>query len=193
MNRFLLIILILFTFNKQVNMEKTKDDRMDVVRFKQNVQDGEYNFTEIDGTRVRQFDSQLYYVEESLSPNAYFGLYREFYLDGKIKKKGVYFLNGFNKGVWETYDEDGRVIDRIDYDEPYKQYPWEVIEEFCNQHKINLFDERTSIARRKNEKGDYVWIIIWDNPKRVKGNAICVTIDVKTRKVISEVPVFYEK
>lgn len=167
-------------------------EKMDIERFNRNKDVDEYCFTEYDGTKVRQIKATDYYWEESIKPHDVFQLYREFYLNGNIKRKGIQYYNGnFQKGVWTSYDEEGRVTESVDYDIPFKNCPWEYILQYTRDRKINLYHESTNIDRYIDEETKKpVWDIRWSTVGKGLADT-SVRIDGENRKVLWEVPLSY--
>lgn len=59
------------------------------------------------GEKIRLIDSEDIYVEYYTPPlPKFYWIYKEYYLNGKLKKKG-YMLTDTKIGVWEYYDEKG--------------------------------------------------------------------------------------
>ena len=69
--------------------------------------------------------------------DSYFFITKIFYPNNNIKFKGIYFNNGFPKGIWYYYNEDGSFSHEVNYDTPYK-FNWDNILQYCKDHNIIL-------------------------------------------------------
>ena len=64
----------------------------------------------------------------------------------RSRKVGRYYYNQFNIGLWKRYDENGYLIETIDKDAPYTNYPWEKVMNFIKEQlKLDLFDKGVSV------------------------------------------------
>ena len=169
--------------------------RFDIERFNRHNIDGEYIFTEADGTMVRQNKSVNYYWEESRRADEVFQLYCEFHLNGNIKREGLrYYKGSFAKGVWKIFDIDGNLTKEEDHDIPFEGYSWEDVKEYTKMRGIDLFDRYTYINRFIDQDSQIpIWTISWSNPIRVSRNATKIEIDARNGKIISEKPVSYRR
>jgi len=70
-------------------------------------------------------------------PNSYFSLFRQFRLDGTLVRKGLSYVQGFQKGVWYYFDEAGRLTKEVNYDEPFK-FTFEDVLMFCEKQNIRV-------------------------------------------------------
>ena len=105
------------------------------------------------------------YTEEISTKNNPLVLRCNYYSNGNLKRKGYYFHgNSFNKGIWIDYDEKGNIVKQTDYDEPYKNAPWEKIKAYMESKDIDLMDRLTSVSRHMEKKRP-MWSISWSTKK----------------------------
>ena len=150
-------------------------------------QGGDYQFENHRQGKVRQFggDNGSDFVEYARKDTEQFGTYKEFYGKTKtLKKVGRYYYNEFNIGIWKLYDENGYLVETIDKDAPYRNYPWEKVEKFIRENlKLNLSDEYVGVSRYVDEDANIpIWYITWsvDNTE-----VSSVKINALTGKVVS--------
>lgn len=150
-------------------------------------QGGDYQFENHRQGKVRQFggDNGSDFVEYARKDTELFGTYKEFYGKTKtLKKVGRYYYNEFNIGIWKLYDENGYLVETIDKDAPYRNYPWEKVEKFIRENlKLNLSDEYVGVSRYVDEDSNIpIWYITWsvDNTE-----VSSVKINALTGKVVS--------
>ena len=165
------------TTKKEITMEK-----FDIKRLEENksAEDGIYNYTDSDGNRVREikdessvFENGSYttktkmngYLVEINVKNSLFDIKKGFYPNGSLKVIGTQFRGGFSKGIWKEYDEKGELMKETNYDLPYKKYPWEKVEEFLKNKKVNLKDPFTSVWRDISQQNTPMWYLEWDTGK----------------------------
>lgn len=101
------------------------------------------------------------------------------------KKIGRYYYNKFSIGIWKLYNEDGYLIETIDKDFPYKNYPWEKVERFITEElKLNLFDKDVEVNRYIDEEVNLpIWYITWRTDST---EVFSIKINALTGKVISK-------
>ena len=148
----------------------------------------EYVFEDHLRGKVRQFggDNGSDFVEYARKQNELFGTYKEFYNKTKtLKKIGRYYYNKFSIGIWKLYNEDGYLIETIDKDFPYKNYPWEKVERFITEElKLNLFDKDVEVNRYIDEEVNLpIWYITWRTDST---EVFSIKINALTGKVISK-------
>ena len=148
----------------------------------------EYVFEDHLRGKVRQFggDNGSDFVEYARKQNELFGTYKEFYNKTKtLKKIGRYYYNKFSIGIWKLYNEDGYLIETIDKDFPYKNYPWEKVERFITEElKLNLFDKDVEVNRYIDEEVNLpIWYITWRSDST---EVFSIKINALTGKVISK-------
>ena len=97
----------------------------------------------------------------------------------------------FNIGIWKVYDENGYLIETIDKDAPYKNYPWEKVEKFVKEElKLDLFDKKVSIHRYLSKHSKIpIWRIRW----QVGVKVYTIKINADTGKIINQVEGEIEK
>ena len=148
----------------------------------------EYVFEDHLRGKVRQFggDNGSDFVEYARKDNELYGSYKEFYNKTKtLKKIGRYYYNKFSIGIWKLYNEDGYLIETIDRDIPYKNYPWEKVERFITEElKLNLFDKDVEVNRYIDEEVNLpIWYITWRTDST---EVFSIKINALTGKVISK-------
>lgn len=127
MRKLILIIIVLnfYSCNAQVSKENKnnlKMEKFNTKRFQENKINGEFEFSLSDGSHVRQMedDSSGDYTEEiSNSKDAFSKIRLYFISNGNIKTVGEKFYN-FPIGVWHYYDENGKIINQINWESGYK-------------------------------------------------------------------------
>ena len=169
------------------NMEKTTE-KFDSWTYYTQRQGSEYVFEDYLRGKVRQFggDNGSDFVEYARKQNELFGTYKEFYNKTKtLKKIGQYYYNKFSIGIWKLYNEDGYLIETIDKDFPYKNYPWEKVERFITEElKLNLFNKDVEVNRYIDEEVNLpIWYITWRSDST---EVFSIKINALTGKVISK-------
>ena len=147
----------------------------------------EYVFEDHLRGKVRQFggDNGSDFVEYARKEKSLFGTYKEYHNKTRtLKKVGQYYYNEFNIGIWKVYDENGYLIETIDKDAPYKNYPWEKVEKFVKEElKLDLFDKNVSIRRYVSDKTNIpVWVIHY----KVGSNIVSIKINANTGEIIKK-------
>lgn len=174
--------------------EKMK--KFDIELFNKNQENGEWNFVDDKGNHVRAIkDQNDGYILETTINQDYFNLYEYFHINGNLAQQGKEFHGGgFNKGVWTKYDDIGNKVEEVDYDIPYKNFPWEKVKEYLENKKVNLKDNYTKVWREENEDGIF-WMISWDSKtlsERGTQTINNIVIDVKTGKLVKEYTTIYK-
>ena len=155
--------------NNNIKQNKTLErttEKFDSWTYYRQRHGSEYVFEDYLRGKVRQFggDNGSEFVEYARKQNELFGTYKEFYNKTKtLKKIGRYYYNKFSIGIWKQYNEDGYLIETIDRDIPYKNYPWEKVERFITEElKLNLFDKDVEVNRYIDEEVNLpIWYITW--------------------------------
>ena len=171
---------------KNKNMERTTE-RFDTSTYYMERQGHEYQFEHYLRGKVRQFggDNGSDFVEYARKEKSLFGTYKEYHNKTRtLKKVGQYYYNEFNIGIWKVYDENGYLIETIDKDAPYKNYPWEKVEMFVKEElKLDLFDKNVSIRRYVSDKTNIpVWVIHY----KVGPNIVSIKINANTGEIIKK-------
>ncbi|HEX8575366.1 MAG TPA: hypothetical protein VF677_03650 [Flavobacterium sp.] len=120
------------------------------------------------------------YISTLFIKNSVYAVKKIFHGNGTIKEKGVFFNgNDYTKlGMWYKFDENGKLIEKINYDEGYK-FSFEDVLHYCNKNKINVelgdarkFEGGFHTQILKEEKnGLKVWVIQYqDHTKPIVGN-----------------------
>ena len=177
--------------NNNIKQNKTLErttERFDTSTYYMERQGHDYQFEHYLRGKVRQFggDNGSDFVEYARKQNELFGTYKEFYNKTKtLKKIGRYYYNKFSIGIWKLYNEDGYLIETIDRDIPYKNYPWEKVERFITEElKLNLFDKDVEVNRYIDEEVNLpIWYITWRSDST---EVFSIKINALTGKVISK-------
>lgn len=166
------------TTKKENTMEK-----FNIKRFEENksAEDGTYKYIDADGNEVREikdetsvFENGTYttktkmngYLVEINVKNSLFDIKKGFFPSGSLQVIGIQFRGGFSKGIWKEYDEKGKLHRETDYDLPYKNYPWEKVEEFLKNKDVKLTDPLTSVWRDVSQQNIPMWYLEWDTGKK---------------------------
>ena len=152
---------------KQNNVAMTTE-KFDIETFEKNKIDGEYNFV-LNDTIIKQFGGTDNYVEYLFPPPPnLFGEYKEyFYPSGKLKICMKIFPNEFDK-TKKVYNKEGKLIEEINYDEPFKFSFNQLLELIKNEKDtIDIFDRKnTTIGRGSDENGTNWYITYKKVPMR---------------------------
>lgn len=177
--------------NNNIKQNKTLErttEKFDSWTYYRQRHGSEYVFEDHLRGKVRQFggDNGSEFVEYARKDNELYGSYKEFYNKTKtLKKIGRYYYNKFSIGIWKLYNEDGYLIETIDKDFPYKNYPWEKVERFITEElKLNLFDKEVEVNRYIDEEVNLpIWYITWRTDST---EVFSIKINALTGKVISK-------
>ena len=177
--------------NNNIKQNKTLErttEKFDSWTYYRQRHGSEYVFEDHLRGKVRQFggDNGSEFVEYARKDNELYGSYKEFYNKTKtLKKNGRYYYNKFSIGIWKLYNEDGYLIETIDKDIPYKNYPWEKVERFITEElKLNLFDKDVEVNRYIDEEVNLpIWYITWRTDST---EVFSIKINALTGKVISK-------
>ncbi len=97
---------------------------------------------------------------------------------GKLMLKGTqHFSRGFKKGIWYRYDNNGELVEEINYDKPYK-YNWEDILSYLQSQSITP-ESIVYITRSQISK---TWTIEWNKSMK---KAETIIINSENGKIIS--------
>lgn len=176
--------------NNNIKQNKTSErttEKFDTSTYYMERQGHEYQFEHYLRGKVRQFggDNGSDFVEYARKEKSLFGTYKEYHNKTRtLKKVGQYYYNEFNIGIWKVYDENGYLIETIDKDAPYKNYPWEKVEKFVKEElKLDLFDKNVSIRRYVSDKTNIpVWVIHY----KVGPNIVSIKINANTGEIIKK-------
>ena len=149
---------------QQITQKDTIMETFNIEEFNKHQWGGQWQFTDKDGNTIRQIKGSNggYIVETVSSDKDIFVPYKAFYPTCELKQKGLEFHGGgFNKGIWREYDEKGNIVKQTDYDEPYKNFPWEKIKAYMESKDIDLMDRFTRVYRN-NKNNHPTWSIRWD-------------------------------
>ena len=176
--------------NNNIKQNKTLErttEKFDTSTYYMERQGHDYQFEHYLRGKVRQFggDNGSDFVEYARKEKSLFGTYKEYHNKTRtLKKVGQYYYNEFNIGIWKVYDENGYLIETIDKDAPYKNYPWEKVEKFVKEElKLDLFDKNVSIRRYVSDKTNIpVWVIHY----KVGPNIVSIKINANTGEIIKK-------
>lgn len=182
----IIIILVLFSCNAQEKKTTQKHTEMttetfDIETFEKNKLNGEYNFVLEDGTKIRQTSSDNSYSEYITHPKPeLFMTFKGYYKRGRLKRYVIRYPNNFQK-IRKEYDKQGKLIEEIDYDKPFK-FTFEQLLELIKKEKdtIDLYDKNTSIGRGSDEEGT-VWFVTY---KKNWGRREVIKIDGITGQIL---------
>ena len=183
--------------NNNIKQNKTSErttEKFDTWTYYTQRQGSEYVFEDYLRGKVRQFggNNGSNYIEYAKKEKDLFGTYKEYYnRTATLKLVGQYYYNEFNIGIWKVYDENGYLIETIDKDAPYKNYPWEKVEKFVKEElKLDLFDKKVSIRRYVSKHSKIpIWRIRW----QVGIKVYTIKINANTGKIINQVEGEVEK
>lgn len=152
----------------QKKIERTTET-FDIETFDKNKIIDEYNFVLENGTKIRQTSSSDSYSEYITHPKPeLFIEFKGYYKNGKLKRYVIRYPNNFQK-IRKEYNKDGKLIEEINYDTPFK-FTFEELLELLKKEKetIDIFNKNTSIARGINGVDwqgkidtNYTWYIEW--------------------------------
>lgn len=83
--------------------------KFDIEYFEKNKINFSLNYTKEDGTEIEQHFCMDIYLEHEWIPKKLYRIYREYYLNGNLKKEGLE-LGQMSIGIWLEFDEDGNEI-----------------------------------------------------------------------------------
>ena len=183
--------------NNNIKQNKTSErttEKFDTSTYYMERQGLEYQFEHYLRGKVRQFggNNGSNYIEYSKKEKDLFGTYKEYYnRTATLKLVGKYYYNDFDCGIWKEYDENGYLIETIDKDAPYKNYPWEKVEKFVKEElKLDLFDKKVVIHRYVSKHSKIpIWRIRW----QVGIKVYTIKINADTGKIINQVEGEIEK
>jgi hypothetical protein len=146
-------------------------EKFNIINFNTNKILNQYNRVLSDGTIINQFQYSGGYVEKTFPQKGWYYTLKEFYLSGQLKTKGELFKKGdFKSGLWYEYDTLGKIIDEIDYDNPYKRKVDEIFK-ILKAHEINFtLDNLYNQITRNVIDSQATWIVEWkafDNRREI--------------------------
>jgi len=168
-NYFLILIILISSCNSQIT-KQTDMETFDVKEYNENKNLVDLHIYELEnGNKIE--DQGGYedgtFTRKIIYPNSLIQTYIEFSKVGTIMKKGDFYSNDFNEGIWETYNENGEVIETIDYNRNFK-FTWKDVQNFCLKKEIDIKLYSTSIAKDKEDEL-VVWKVMWlHNPSEFK-------------------------
>lgn len=183
---FLLISVFIYlqSCNAQINQNNLIMEKFNINEFNLNQSDDEYYRVLKDGTTIDQLHFSQGYSEKIVPPKGWFYGYKEFYQNGQLRISGKYFIAGnFKSGIWNEFDEHGKTISNINYDEQYRldlDSIFKILEDkkipFSRENKYN------KILRSK-DNSQATWFVEW---QIVYNRIEQLYIDDATGKVIKQ-------
>ena len=178
---------------QQIDIQVMNNERFNIKEYERRKAEGTTEFEEDDGTMVQQFEVgtglDINYIEyKTPPPPAPFKTFKRFYGDGTLKIEGQKFHSDFNYGVWKKYDEDGRLIEKTDYEEPYNLSFEEFLTIVRAYHKkkeipeVNILSNRTTITRQEASP-ENIWIFSWE---AIPGRIEMLKFSDKTGELLQE-------
>ena len=172
-----------------VNVKNVKITKLDIQEFNKHQIDGVWMFNDKDGNTVHVTKDVDEYWEEITNKTSMFTKRRNYYLSGNIKLNSEYFHDsGFAKGTWTYYNQQGGILKIEDNDAPFKNFPWEKVQEYLLKNGVDVKDNFTMVHNIHTNKGTY-WLLSWDTKKvNNEGNKAIknIQLDAKTGKPLNE-------
>jgi len=200
--RFLLYIIFLSILgcNGQEKKNETKKlkkiemttEKFDIETFtKKKNESNEYSFELEDGARVRQIKSGENYIAFTTPlPPEMFMIFKEYFNNGSLKRYIIRYPKNFLK-MSKEYNEEGKLIEEIDYDKPYS-FTFEELVTLLKKEvaEIDFYDKNTTISRGINstdwqdkvDKGP-TWYVVW---KKDWGRRETLKIDGITGQILEK-------
>ncbi|MFL9482350.1 hypothetical protein ACI6Q2_06185 [Chitinophagaceae bacterium LWZ2-11] len=104
-------------------------EKFNIEQFNSNQKSGQYSY-QINDTIITQWKSgnDTYYVQTLEPPLPDMFITKSIFFNiGVLQIKGKVFKKGeFQKGIWQYYDEHGKLIKEVNYDSAYK-FSWDDI------------------------------------------------------------------
>jgi hypothetical protein len=98
------------------------------------------------------------------SENKMFAIYKEFYANGNIKRKGLLYCCQFHFGTWYHFNENAKLVKSENTDLGYK-FTFQDVFKYCSDNQIRL-DKSTLITKNKKPGRKKYWTIVyWVNPE----------------------------
>ena len=162
---------------KERKMVDDKFEKFDIADFENrrghSVEGGnnQNHFRLRNGTVVFRAAFTDYYTDEQILPKpAFLKQYREFYLSGFIKAKGLSFGNlavggnGIKVGKWIYFDPGGKILKVVDEDNKFGKFGYQELLAFLDAE--GLIDIKTGKNRdkvkaffEKSEEGNKIWTV----------------------------------
>jgi hypothetical protein len=182
---FLFYLILLFDSSfAQTKSQTKKMEKFNISQFMSLAVNSEYTQILKDGTVINQFQSLDGFTETVIPVKGWFYEYRDYFLNGILKEKGKYFLYGnYKSGTWMKFDEDGHLLNKINYDTPYKMSLDDVFA-ITKERKI-LFSKENTINTIKRDivDGKPFWFVEW---QETYGRIEVLKIDDVSGKVVSQ-------
>lgn len=166
--------------------ESQSSDTFDIEKFKKrtnNFQYSDYLDTLSDDTIIRRmfFISDKTFIEREKPPLPnLFIIFRSFYPNGQLESKGLQFPDGFSKGIWYEYDEEGNLIEAKNHDEGY-DFSFEKVLQFIKRKNLNIRHSHSHIGR-----GNGIWYIVSIDDREYPYTMRSIQLDGKTGKKLSD-------
>lgn len=185
------LLLTMFMFTDCLALEKYeyikilnfKTDSFNKKQFDKNAQLGKYIYSDKLGNKVIESGGEYFksikkekseYIQITiLKEDPLLSVYKEFYPNGKIKRKTLYFANSNAFGITQKFDKNGKIIREINEDKKYNNINYKDIiaflikEKLYNDHTKEINGELsiTFIEKEKNNStsellgNKNIWII----------------------------------
>ncbi|MFV0345694.1 MAG: hypothetical protein ACK5IQ_05535 [Bacteroidales bacterium] len=151
---------------KREDTHLMKDGKLDIETIEKHGTGGDgvsatyyYGFDLGGGQRLFVFGGHLSgYLKDISTWGSLYRRYYEYYPSGVLRKAGVTYRESVKLGTWYEYNEEGRVIDIIDYDRPFKFTLNDVLD-FMKRNNIKD-EDLEHLARavvKKNGKDQAYW------------------------------------
>lgn len=189
MRNSILVFLLLVTIISCKRPQDEQPKRLDIQTFEKHQADGAWRYTDANGNEVFVQKESDEYWESITNKGDRFTRRNNYYLNGRLKFAGQYFHdNGFNKGIWTYYDQNGKVIRTEDQDAPFKPYPWEKVLAYLKKNGVNIQDKQTNVSNVADSK-EACWLLSWKTGRtNSRGLDIIkhIRIDVSSGQVTNE-------
>jgi hypothetical protein len=154
--------------NQIKKQEEMTTEKFDIGTFEKNSIDNTCSFKLEDGSLVTlELDEDFYY--KTLIPilPKLFTEEKRYYKSGLLESILVKFPNNFIISLVE-YDKEGKLINKINYDSPFKFNFEQLIRLIENENDdIDIFDKKnTTIGRKSDESGTFWFITYYKVPMR---------------------------
>lgn len=182
---FFSILLVTITSCKQSSGQLP--EALNINAFEKHQVDGVWQYTDHQGNNVQVQKDADEYWETITGKETLFTQRNDYYANGQLKVSGQYFRgDGFAKGVWIYYDQNGRIIKTEDKDIAFKKHPWEAVLSYLKKNRVNLLDKLTRVNNHSGPNGTY-WLLSWKTGKTTSEGLDMIKnvwIDVNSGKII---------
>jgi len=115
-------------------------DRFDIEQYKANADtDGWYAYTTENGDSIREIAFEDgYYTTTILKANPFYELHKEYDSTGLLRSKGTIMINGPKTGLWQYFDEQGKLLKEDNEDNKFGKFgPDKLLAALEKVHLIN--------------------------------------------------------